>query len=101
MTDLTEQWKKGELPDGFYYVENNNGVIGMLYWSEIAGWYNIKEIKAKVPTYQEYLESESHCAVYSDMNRWLKQDCKTLAQTLLKVSPEHREWLETNFKEYL
>ena len=28
-------------------------------------------------------------------------DCRTIAQTLLKVSPEHREWLETNFKEYL
>ena len=24
-----------------------------------------------------------------------------LARKLLKVSPEHREWLETNFKEYL
>lgn len=31
----------------------------------------------------------------------LKTDCKTLAQILLKVSPEHKDWLEKNFKEYL
>lgn len=28
-------------------------------------------------------------------------DCKTLAQKLLQVKPELREWLEVNFKEYL
>ena len=28
-------------------------------------------------------------------------DCVVLAQTLLKVSPKHKDWLEKNYKEYL
>lgn len=34
-------------------------------------------------------------------NTKLKTDCRTLAQKLLQVKPELREWLEVNFKEYL
>lgn len=34
-------------------------------------------------------------------NAKLKTDCRTLAQKLLQVKPELREWLEVNFKEYL
>lgn len=34
-------------------------------------------------------------------NDKLKADCKILAQKLLKVKPELREWLEVNYKEYL
>ena len=34
-------------------------------------------------------------------NDKLKTDCKTLAQKLLQVKPELKEWLEVNFKEYL
>ena len=26
MTDLTDKWKKGELPDGYYYCKTGNGV---------------------------------------------------------------------------
>ena len=47
----------------------------------------------------EYLKQEIHDL--REKNHWLWKDAKTIAQTLLKVSPEHREWLETNFKEYL
>lgn len=38
---------------------------------------------------------------FADSNLDLIKNIETLVQTLLKVSPEHREWLETNFKEYL
>lgn len=34
-------------------------------------------------------------------NTKLKIDCRTLAQKLLQVKPELREWVEVNFKEYL
>lgn len=30
-----------------------------------------------------------------------RDDCQTLAQKLLQVKPELREWLEVNYKEYL
>ena len=65
MTDLTEQWKKGELPDGEYYVENNNGEIGRLGWSEFAGWYNIKKVLAKVPSYEEWFKMKNLGALTS------------------------------------
>ena len=31
----------------------------------------------------------------------VQEDMATLIKTLLKESPEHREWLEVNYKEYL
>ena len=31
----------------------------------------------------------------------LKEKISVLVRVLLKVSPEHRAWLEVNFKEYL
>lgn len=34
-------------------------------------------------------------------NAKLKTECKTLAQKLLQVKPELREWLEVNYGEYL
>lgn len=34
-------------------------------------------------------------------NAKLKTDCHTLAQKLLQVKPELREWLEMNYGEYL
>lgn len=34
-------------------------------------------------------------------NAKLKTDCKTLAQKLLQVKPELRDWLKINYKEYL
>ena len=59
--DLTEQWKKGELPRGEYYVENNNGVIGSLYNLDNNGWYNIKEVLAPVPSYEEWQQMKAFC----------------------------------------
>ena len=57
---LTEQWKKGNLPDGLYYVENNDNIVGILDWSKFAGWYNIKEVLAEVPTYEEHQARENY-----------------------------------------
>jgi len=74
MTDLTEQWQKGELPEGWYYVKDENGVIypaeNCLNYDSLsdkgytAFYYaetEISEILALVPTYQKYhaLQSDS------------------------------------------
>lgn len=82
MTDLTEQWRKGELPDGMYYMENTSGIIGMVGHSKAFPCYNVKNILAPVPSYQEYLESESHCAVYSVVNKSLKEENQQLKELL-------------------
>ena len=85
MTDLTEQWKNGELPDGMYYMENTRGIIGIVGHSKVFPCYNVKQILAPVPSYQEYLESESHCAVYSEVNKSLKEKNVKLKELLKEV----------------
>lgn len=84
-----------------------------------------KQVLAKVPTYEEYqallsdqlaknegveinaeLEKDlgiahSTCDYIFNEKEKAVNDCKTLAQKLLQVKPELREWLEVNFKEYL
>ena len=93
MTDLTEQWKKGELPYGRYYVElayNGNNIIMADYWWDKAltlddheySKEEVKRILAPVPSYEEYLESESHCAVYSEVNKSLKEENQQLKELL-------------------
>ena len=73
MTDLTEQWKKGELPSGWYWVEGSRAEGIYAYTAEyLNNMYrprNSEKIIEQVPSYQEYLESESHCAVYSEVNK--------------------------------
>lgn len=182
MTDLTEQWKKGELPNGIYYVELVGGKTMIAYMYKAHPYKNktvyrvkafngfitrnqMKSVLSEVPTYDEwkaqqnYEDYQKQCisvyenkekrhtddaiaynelveinaelkeqnkilseainyakenydkAIYDNkrLRKWCEEfnalnvvkDCKTLAQTLLKVSPEHREWLEVNFKEYL
>ena len=65
MTDLTEQWKKGELPYGRYYVElayNGNNIIMADYWWDKAltlddheySREEVKRILAPVPSYKEW-----------------------------------------------
>lgn len=67
MTDLTEQWKKGELPSGWYYVKNEFGNIFPSDYSEDYDYISdtvikdfftevseIKEVIEPVPSYEEY-----------------------------------------------
>ena len=53
MTDLTEQWKKGELLEGFYYVKCDwSDEVEIRYvHNGVDDW---KEIIAEVPSYDEW-----------------------------------------------
>lgn len=60
---LTEQWKKGELPNGMYYIEFKDGDIVKDVYA-FGSWGNInehflKQVLAPVPSYQEYLALQS------------------------------------------
>lgn len=63
MTDLTEQWEKGELElDKNYYLELEDGTIEIQMF--VGGFLcrednEVKEVLAKVPTYSEYLALQS------------------------------------------
>ena len=63
MTDLTEQWKKGELPEGWYYIELNEPFDkihkDISYYS--SGSFDIEvdsnyiiEVLAPVPSFEEW-----------------------------------------------
>lgn len=95
---LTEQWKKGEL-DGEYYIKTTNGEIYIVEFQNsisvkrkklsnvksFKGYIykkTVKEVLAPVPSYEEYLESESHCSVYSDVNKSLKEENQQLKKLL-------------------
>ena len=67
MTDLTDKWKKGELPSGYYYVKNEFGNIFPSDYSEdydcisdtvIKDFFTevseIKEVVEPVPSYEEW-----------------------------------------------
>ena len=86
MTDLTEQWKKGEL-SGDYWCEITLSPYHEHVYLPTCDNDIIVEVLAPVLSFKEQQK--------------LKTDCHTLAQKLLQVKPELREWLEVNFKEYL
>lgn len=90
---LTEKWKKGELPEGEKYIQLRDNRIFTAYFNgkEFREVYNsdIKEVLAPVPTYNEYLESEAHCAVYSEENKQLKAEIERL-----QFENQHVIWLK-------
>lgn len=86
MTDLTEKWKKGEL-SGDYWREITLSPYPEQVYLPTCDNDIIVEVLAPVLSFKEQQK--------------LTSDCHTLAQKLLQVKPELREWLEVNYKEYL
>lgn len=94
MTNLTEQWKKGELPSGWYYVKNEFGNIFLSEYSEdydcisdraIKDFFTevsrITEIIASAPSYVEYINLKSKLQVLEtsynfDTDRLEKENTK-------------------------
>ena len=68
-TTLTEQWKKGELESGWYYVKGADGLIGMmsdyaLYRVNLEHPDNEITLLAKMPTYEEWHNAQEQ--LYKD-----------------------------------
>ena len=120
MTDLTELWNKGKLPEGDYYIKRRNGLSPYDNIDSRGVWRNsidedIVEVLAPLPDYEEWqrlnwyagegvetiTELKSSLQSAMELYQMENNNCKTLAQTLLKVSPEHKAWLEKNYKDYL
>lgn len=109
MTNLTEQWKNGQLK-GFdwYYVKFKTGEIDICWFTEwsndelgTGGQYfdgieekNILEILAPVPSYEEYLEMEGHCAAYSDINQWQKEEISAYKRLVAELKQENTQLKE-------
>lgn len=87
MTDLTDKWKKGELPNGWYYVK----VITEFEYPDDIAFYTgeyfelysdeeIEQVLTPLPSYEEYLsltyakeEDEGIIAEYEAENTNLKE----------------------------
>lgn len=64
MTDLTEQWKKGELPEGHYYIKTHSetNIDEYIQWYKDHGipseksfaYFNVQQVLAPVPSYEEW-----------------------------------------------
>lgn len=64
MTDLTEQWKKGELPNGIYYVELLGGNTMIAYMYKMR---SCKKIVYRVKTFKGYVTKNQMKAVLSEL----------------------------------
>lgn len=102
MTDLTEKWKKGELPEGWYYINSSYYANGSLMWCEngifiasdnVVPTERITEVLELVPSYEEYLsltyakeEDEKIIAEYEAENAKLKELLKEVGDKLKYIN---------------
>lgn len=92
MTDLTEQWKKGELPEGWYYCNTENGVEILKTWVGIDKYVNLENEHSEV-----YISAMDDCkiiAVVPSYDEWFKiKNLASLSECLQEKNIEclHRE----------
>ena len=90
---LTEQWKKGELPYGRYYVElayNGNSIIMAEYWWDKTltldghkySREEVKRILAPVPSYDEW-QASYNCMLENEVLRLKNAQLKELLKECL------------------
>ena len=99
MTDLTEQWKKGELPNGWYWVKGikSEGIYAYTaeYLNNMYRPRNSEKIIEQVPSYQEYKrlkEVERKKGKLVNVNYKIKQENQQLKELL-------KEWAQFETEE--
>lgn len=108
---LTEQWKKGELESGFYYVYLKHlemfDIAGSstLYGILERGNENSIEILASVPSYEEWRDTENRSLLTTEFSNEIdelneeNQQLKTLLKEWMHFYPiilyEHEDTLKT------
>lgn len=63
MTDLTEQWKKGKLTEGFYYVNDGAEVTIDYYLCDYWERHfdsDVQQVLAPVPSFKKWEASENY-----------------------------------------
>ena len=88
MTDLTEQWKKGVLEHGWYYI--NSGDIDYKYSKYNSADFfvtpheDIKEVLAPVPSYEEWQVSYN-CMLENEVLRLKNAQLKELLKECREI----------------
>ena len=89
MTDLTEQWKKGELPAGWYWVEGSRAEGIYAYTAEyLNNMYrprNGERIIEQVPSYDEWQEYKNANDSMFDTIKMLNKDNYKLEEENTKL----------------
>ena len=125
MTDLTEKWRKGKLPEGWYWVKDDDGQIKLAEYSVYCidretneteyDWsclYEIEQVLAEVPDYIDWRnmvncaceEHEANTklleenAELKDTIEALKAELKQVCDVLIRKCPEMKEWVMLNWK---
>lgn len=104
--NLTEQWKKGELDEGFYYLKDNKYTF-IDYFSGISFKetcdFEIKQVLAPVPSYEQWQQMKAFCEGFntlevSEENQNLKELLRECNLLLIKQQAndevEHKESAE-------
>ena len=91
MTDLTEQWKSGELEQGWYYI--NSGDIDYKYSKYNSADFfvtpheDIKKVLAPVPSYGEW-QASYNCMLENEVLRLKNAQLKELLKEVKDYLPE-------------
>lgn len=86
MTDLTEQMKKGELPEGDYYISNGDEIYPD-YYDSAEGFlktynYGVRRILAEVPDYVEWQNMVNCACEEHEANKHLIEENAQLKELL-------------------
>lgn len=96
MIDLTEQWKKGELPEGWYYVKCDDGICfdRFTYYGGFSKIFNysVKQILAAVPPYEVYKE-------LIDGRKLLREYIKDITNENAQLKELLKEWVQFEIEE--
>ena len=89
---LTEQWKKGELPEGHYYIKTHSetNIDEYIQWYKDHGipseksfaYFNVTEVLDKVPSYEVWMEKTKSLKVLAEAYCKEKQQNKQLKELL-------------------
>lgn len=87
--DLTEQWKNGELEEGFYYLKDNEYIFidhfnGVSF--EETCDFEIKEVLAPVPSYEKWQQMKAFCEEFNALK--VAEENTKLKELLKNVTDE-------------
>ncbi len=104
MTNLTEKWDKGKLPEGDYYIKRRNGSTLYDNIDSHGVWRNsidedIIEVLAEVPSYEEWEKLNWYAGNGVEENAELKERLKKTQELELELRKENTK-LKTENKWY-
>ena len=94
---LTEQWKKGELPEGHYYIKTRSetNIDEYIQWYKDHGipseksfaYFNVQQVIAPVPSYDEW-QASYNCMLENEVLRLKNAQLKELLKEVKDYVPE-------------